>query len=425
MPSRAIRAHLDGCPDCLEAFDFQAELKVMIAAAVPPGRRCRPALLATDRDAASTARSRRPVTLAGHAESRSPPRSGTGGSASCCSPCRCWPSLGARRRLPQERHGDALPEPAPARRQLTERACSTSCSPAAPSRPPASPVVCAFSGGPTRRPCSRWPSHAGWSSTAVHVDHGLRPTSGAEAEQAVAIAAELGVAVPRGAPSSSPHGPNLEARARDGPPRGPAAAGALTGHTADDRAETVLINLLRGAGPTGWRRSAPDRTRPLLALRRAETRALCAALGLDPVDDPSNADPRFVRNRVRHELLPLLDDIAGRDVVAAPRPHGRPRPRRRLELLDELARDLDPTDARALVAAPPPTPAGPCAAGWPATVTRPMRQRRPRCWPSPAVAAGPASSPAGGGSNGTTSGCASSTPAAVVSTSGMGTSGIR
>jgi tRNA(Ile)-lysidine synthase len=55
--------------------------------------------------------------------------------------------------------------------------------------------------------------------------------------------------------------------------------------------------------------------RPLLDLRRHETVALCASLGLVVVDDPSNRDPRFRRNRVRHELLPLLADIGDRDPV--------------------------------------------------------------------------------------------------------------
>ncbi len=92
-------------------------------------------------------------------------------------------------------------------------------------------------------------------------------------------------------------------------------ADVLTGHTADDQAETVLINLLRGAGASGLAAMRPGPTKPLLALRRAETVALCADLGLDPVIDPSNADRRFLRNRVREEVLPLLCDVAKRDVV--------------------------------------------------------------------------------------------------------------
>ena len=79
----------------------------------------------------------------------------------------------------------------------------------------------------------------------------------------------------------------------------------MTGHTADDQAETVLLNLLRGAALDGLAGMDPGR-RPLRRLRRAETRALCAELDLTPVADPSNDDPAFRRNRVRHELLPLL-----------------------------------------------------------------------------------------------------------------------
>jgi tRNA(Ile)-lysidine synthase len=125
----------------------------------------------------------------------------------------------------------------------------------------------------------------------------------------------------------------------------------MTGHTADDQAETVLLNLLRGAGLDGLAGIRPDRRRPLLGLRRSETSAVCAEAGLTPVDDPSNADPAFRRNRVRHELLPLLDAIAERDVaevVARQAGHLRDD----ADLLAELAAALDPTDARALAAAP-------------------------------------------------------------------------
>ena len=92
-------------------------------------------------------------------------------------------------------------------------------------------------------------------------------------------------------------------------------------------------------------------THPLLDLRRAETVGLCAHLGLEPVRDPTNGDPRFLRNRVRAELLPLCADIAGRDVV--------PVLARQAELLagdadllDAVGDLLDPTDAAALAAAP-------------------------------------------------------------------------
>ncbi len=185
---------------------------------------------------------------------------------------------------------------------------------------------------------------------AVHVDHGLRPESGDDARAATALAARLGVrcdvvtvAVPPGA--------NLEARARAAR-LAALPAGALTGHTADDRVETMLINLLRGTGIDGLTALGPAPTRPILAMRRAETRALCADRDLDPVDDRSNDDPRFVRNRVRAELLPLMADIAGRDIVAVLE-------RMATVLADDAALaagaavGIDPTDARALAAAPP------------------------------------------------------------------------
>lgn len=146
-------------------------------------------------------------------------------------------------------------------------------------------------------------------------------------------------------------GPNLEARARAAR-RSVLPTGALTGHTADDQAETVLIRLLRGAGGTGLSAMRPGPTKPLLDLRRSETVAVCAGLGITPVTDPSNLDPAMWRNRVRHELLPLLADISGRDPV--------PLLTRTADvlrddagLLDDLASTLDPTDADGLLASHP------------------------------------------------------------------------
>lgn len=193
---------------------------------------------------------------------------------------------------------------------------------------------------------------AGCAVTAIHVDHGLRDTSAAESATAAMIADRLGVAFGCIAVDVG-DGPNLEARAREAR-RDALPAGHLTGHTADDRAETLVINLLRGAGGDGLVAMGPDPTRPILGLRRSETRQICADLGIEPVADPSNDDPRFVRNRVRTEVLPLLDDIAGRDVsallVRTADVLGDD-----LDLLDRLVDSaaIDPTDARALAAADP------------------------------------------------------------------------
>jgi tRNA(Ile)-lysidine synthase len=85
-----------------------------------------------------------------------------------------------------------------------------------------------------------------------------------------------------------------------------------TGHTLDDQAETVLLQLLRGAGPDGLAAMAVRSgrlLRPLLTARRAETRACCAAIGLNWREDPTNADDGPLRNRVRQQLLPLLEDL--------------------------------------------------------------------------------------------------------------------
>jgi len=216
--------------------------------------------------------------------------------------------------------------------------------------PPGTPVQLAVSGGPDSLALMVLAVAAGCPATAVHVDHGIREGSDAEAAVVAAAAERVGarflslrVAVPEG--------PNLEARARAAR-YSALPAGALTGHTADDQAETVLLNLLRGAALDGLAGFDPAR-RPLRALRRAETTALCRAVALTPVTDPSNADPRHRRNRVRSEVIPLLGAVADRDVVAV---LARQADLLREDgaLLEGLAADLDPTDAGALAAAPPP-----------------------------------------------------------------------
>ncbi|HEX2191587.1 MAG TPA: tRNA lysidine(34) synthetase TilS [Acidimicrobiales bacterium] len=216
--------------------------------------------------------------------------------------------------------------------------------------PPGTEVTCAVSGGADSLALLVLAVEAGCRVTAVHVDHGLRPGSAEEADVVAGAAARFGAAFRSERVAVAP-GPNLEARARAAryavlPPD------VLTGHTADDQAETVLLNLLRGAGLDGLAGMGPG-GHPLLALRRTETRAVVRGLALTPVEDPSNTDPAFLRNRVRAELLPLLDAIAGRDVAALlARQAGLLRDE--AALLDELASAVDPTDARALAAAPPP-----------------------------------------------------------------------
>lgn len=216
--------------------------------------------------------------------------------------------------------------------------------------PPGSPLPCAFSGGPDSTALIWLARAAGCVPVAHHVDHGIRPDSAADAARARAIADRLGIEFVLHTVSVA-SGPNLEARARDAR-FAVLPTGVATGHTADDQAETVLLRLLRGAGTAGLSAMTPGRSHPILGLRRAETTALCAELGVEPLVDPTNLTSDPARNRVRHELLPLACDIARRDVV--------PILVRTAALLrdddlhlTELSAAIDATDARAVASAPP------------------------------------------------------------------------
>jgi tRNA(Ile)-lysidine synthase len=217
--------------------------------------------------------------------------------------------------------------------------------------PPGSALTCGVSGGADSLALLALASEIGCRVTAVHVDHGLRAGSAAEAD-VVADAADRFGARFESVRLELVDGPNLEERARTARHRA-LGANAATGHTADDQAETVLANLLRGAGVDGLAGMRAGARHPILALRRSETVALCAQLGLVTVIDPSNQDPRFLRNRIRHELLPLCSSLAGRDLV--------PVLARQAELLAgdadvlaALSELVDPTDGRAVADAPEP-----------------------------------------------------------------------
>jgi tRNA(Ile)-lysidine synthase len=108
---------------------------------------------------------------------------------------------------------------------------------------------------------------------------------------------------------------------------------------------------LRGAGLPGLSAMRFGPRHPILRLRRAETRSLCDQLKLTPLEDPMNDDPQFRRVQVRQQVLPMLEGLAGRDLV--------PVLCRQSELasdvvdvLDQLAADVDPTDAKRVAGAP-------------------------------------------------------------------------
>lgn len=200
-----------------------------------------------------------------------------------------------------------------------------------------------MSGGPDSLALAILAVAQGCVVTAHYVDHRLRPESASEGRFVATTLTGFGVATHvRVAPV--PLGPDLEGRARTAR-RHALPAGTLMGHTADDQAETVLLALLRGTGPDGMAAMSLDR-HPLLGLRRSETHRLCEELGIAAIDDPSNRDPRFRRNRVRHELLPLMNEIADRDVTPLVARMAALQ-RRTLEALDTAY----PTDDAASVAA--------------------------------------------------------------------------
>lgn len=162
----------------------------------------------------------------------------------------------------------------------------------------------------------------------AHVNHGLR---GAESDRDEAFVRERarawslpfhGHRVPPGILS----GANLESRSRDlrftffaDVAKEVGAAAIAVGHTRDDQAETLLHRLARGAGPRALAsmvvRRADGLVRPLLRFRRAECEAYLTERGLGHVDDRSNDDARFTRNRIRHRVLPVLREELGGDIV--------------------------------------------------------------------------------------------------------------
>ena len=254
-------------------------------------------------------------------------------------------------------HGSALPvEQRAAAVSRLRRAVATACDRRGVVSP-AETVVIACSGGPDSTALldamARLAPPRGWRLHVAHVDHGLRPGSAAEADTVASLAAERGLGF-SALRVRVPTGPSLQDQARRARHQALAAladelgATAIAlGHTADDQAETVLMRLLTSATPGSLRAMAEREgrlARPLLQVWRDATIAYCAALGIQTLDDPSNRDPRFLRSRVRHELLPVLETVF-------------PGARRRLAVLADRQR-------RVVTATNPPDPhhAGPGAA---------------------------------------------------------------
>lgn len=166
-----------------------------------------------------------------------------------------------------------------------------------------------------------------------HFDHRLRPDSAADGAYVAGQAERLGLPfVHREAIDAPRRGQSVEAWARLARYASLTAAAtevqadrAALGHTLDDQAETVLLGLVRGGGLEALGGMPPmaalpplafPAVRPLIETTRAEVEAFCRSSRLRPRQDPTNRDPRFLRSRIRHTVLPLMEKELDRDLRA-------------------------------------------------------------------------------------------------------------
>jgi tRNA(Ile)-lysidine synthase len=188
-------------------------------------------------------------------------------------------------------------------------------------------IVLAVSGGPDSMALLHGAAHLvvtgrrRWQLTVAHLDHGLRPDSPLDASFVADAAAALGLPLETRrtevADLALDMGRSVEEAGREARYRffeevAPDGVLIATAHTADDAAETVILNLLRGTGPTGARGIPARRgriVRPLLHARRQSLRTLMDESGSAYRLDPTNDDPTYLRNRVRAEVLPLLEAL--------------------------------------------------------------------------------------------------------------------
>ena len=222
---------------------------------------------------------------------------------------------------------------------------------------PALPLAVGLSGGADSTAlllaCARrWPGQV----QAIHVHHGLQAAADGFAQHCVRLCRELQVPLSvqrldaRPTPGQSPEDAARQARykafeavALDGKAQVAIKSIALAQH-ADDQVETVLLALSRGAGVAGlaampacWERAGLQWYRPLLRVSAADVRHWLREQGQAWVEDPTNTDERFTRNRIRVQLLPVLEAAfpAFRATFARSASHAA----QAAELLEELARD--------------------------------------------------------------------------------------
>jgi tRNA(Ile)-lysidine synthase len=195
-------------------------------------------------------------------------------------------------------------------------------------------VLLALSGGQDSLSCllvlRTLGEELGFSVTACHFDHQLRPDSKEDLERVRALCDGLGIECISGEGDvggvAKQQRRSIEDVAREMRyqflafvAERQASDCIATGHTADDQAETVLMRVVRGSGVRGIRGMLPVSpvpgaeaqrlVRPLLCLERATTGTICDEFGLAPIVDASNSDLQFTRNRIRHEAMPVLEAV--------------------------------------------------------------------------------------------------------------------
>ncbi len=234
-------------------------------------------------------------------------------------------------------------------------------------------LLIAVSGGPDSTAlllmAAEWAARRGKTRIeAATVDHGLRPESAAEAMSVAALCRRLGLAhhtlVWKGAKPAT----RLQERAREARyrllidrARAIRADALVTAHHADDQAETVLFRLLRGSGVAGLRgmdamsaRDGVTVARPLIGVKKSDLVAFCRARRARFVDDPSNADPRYARTRLRALIARLAEEGLNAETLdrLARRAGETEEALARLTALVEARLGAEAIDARALCAEP-------------------------------------------------------------------------
>ncbi len=228
-------------------------------------------------------------------------------------------------------------------------------------------VLIAASGGPDSTAllvmAAGWAARRGARVVAATVDHRLRPESAAEAETVAALSAELGVPHTTLLWTGAKPTTRVQERAREARyrlliehARAIGADAIATAHHADDQAETVLFRLVRGSGIAGLsgmeaisRRDGVTIARPLLGVAKRDLVAFCGSRGIEFVDDPSNANPRFARPRLRALLDRLGEEGLNAEglVRLGAAPRGDERRRMTADVEARLGAD-GPIDARDL-----------------------------------------------------------------------------